>query len=287
MAIAFRKRTSILIDTAVEILKEMKPISLRGLHYQFVVREVYENVRNNYQRLSRATTKAREQGVIPWSWIVDSLRATIKPSSWSGLADFGETVRNAYRKDYWARMQFYVELFVEKDAMAAALQPVTMKYDVPLNVIRGYCSASFAHTIANQWAQIDKPIFAYYLGDFDPSGFDIERDLREKLGRYSELEDGVNFHWRRLAVTEEDFEEFHLVPMLAKHTDSRHKRFLAEHGHDCAELDAMPPTVLRKRIEDAILSHIDSDEWARLQAVERAELASVGELVARLEEHED
>lgn len=287
MAIAFRKRTSILIETAVKILTEMHPISLRGLHYQLVVRQFYENIRNNYQRLSRATTKAREQGIIPWSWLVDSLRATIKPSSWSGLADFGDTVRTAYRKDYWARMPAYAEFFVEKDAMAAALQPVTMKYDVPLNVIRGYCSASFAHTIADQWAQIDKPIFAYYLGDFDPSGFDIERDLRKKLTRYSGLRDGTDFHWQRLAVNAADFQEFDLAPMLAKRTDSRHKKFVAEHGHDCAELDAIPPTVLRERIEEAILSHVDSAEWKRLQKIEKAELVSIGELVAGLKEHGD
>ena len=66
-----------------------------------------------------------EAGQIRWDWIVDTIRQTVKPSSWSGLQDFAETVRQAYRKDFWARMPDYVEVFVEKDAMASILEDVT------------------------------------------------------------------------------------------------------------------------------------------------------------------
>ena len=312
----YRKKTLDLIDVCTEILHELQPMSLRGLFYQLVVRGYFENNRNNYQKLSRAMTAAREDGGIPWNWIVDNLRQTIKPSSWSGLADFGDSVRNCYRKDFWEHQDAYVEIFCEKDAMAAALQPVTIKYDVPLTVVRGYVSASKAHTSAETWQTIDKPIYGYYLGDFDPSGLDIERDLRAKLEQYSGKIDivkvfddtGVDYHydvasalnsdgerirhegegsgafiWRRLAVNAQDFQEFDLVPMMPKKSDSRRKAFEQEHGHQCAELDAIPANSLRDRIEAAILSHVDTAEWNRLQKVEAAETKTINKLVNDLQ----
>src|SRR5262249_50970971 len=135
--------------------------------------------------LGNMLTRLREAGKVPRTWIVDHVRATLKPSSWSGLADFGDTVRDAYRKDFWASLEHHIEVFVEKDAIAGTIQRVTHKYDIALRVCRGYASVSFAGEIADEWQRIEKPIFAYYLGDFDPSGFDLERDLRAKLERYS------------------------------------------------------------------------------------------------------
>jgi hypothetical protein len=162
----------------------------------------------------------REQGIVPFTWLVDHIRSTLKPSSWAGLAHFADTCRDAYRLDFWARLPRYVHVFCEKDAMAGVLSPVTREYDVALSVIRGYTSLSFAHEIAETWNQIEKPIFAYYLGDHDPSGLDLERDLREKLTRYCT----APFNWERLAVRPDDFER--RAPCArAKGTDTRTQRF--------------------------------------------------------------
>ena len=69
-------------------------------------------------------------------------------------------------------------VFCEKDAISGTLAPVTQKYDVPLCPVRGYVSDSFAHAIGSEWAEIEKPIHAYYLGDHDASGRDLERSPR-------------------------------------------------------------------------------------------------------------
>jgi hypothetical protein len=141
-------------------------------------------------------TALREDGCVPFSWIVDNVRSTDKPSSWAGLEDFADTVKRAYRKDFWAQLPHYVHVIVEKDALAAVLAPSTREYDVALSPIRGYVSLSFAHQIAETWNKITKPIFAYYLGDYDPSGFDLERDVHAKLTRYCKR----SFEWIRLGV---------------------------------------------------------------------------------------
>jgi hypothetical protein len=267
--LVFRRKNAALAERAGEILEDEHPMTLRQLFYRLVSAGDLQNKPSEYQRLGGVMTRLREAGEVPMTWIVDHLRATLKPSSWSGLADFGDTVRDAYRKDFWASLPDHVEVFVEKDAVAGTIQPVTDKYDIALRVCRGYSSVSFAGEGAEQWSRITKPIHAYYLGDFDPSGFDIERDLRRKLTQYTKGE--VDYRWERLAIQKADFGEFDLIQLPAKRTDRRYAGFVKKHGHACAELDALPPTELRERVEDAIVGHIDEDEWERLQNIEAVE----------------
>jgi hypothetical protein len=296
--------TQAIIDASVEILELRHPISLRGLFYQLVVTGHFSNDRTNYQKLSRAMVKARETGAVDWDWITDSIRQTLKPSSWSGLDDYLECVQDSYRRSMWSRMPHYVCVFCEKDAMAGALEPATAGFDVALHVVRGYVSASFSHGIARHWKRIQKPIFAYYLGDWDPSGLDLERNLRDALERYSgrsdlariyaeydmiDVEsacaddaDESSFIWRRLSVNADDFDKFKIVPMLAKKTDSRSKAFAQKHGHQCAELDAIPADVLRDRVEQAIEGHVDHAEWSRMRKVEQAERDTLETVIAAM-----
>jgi hypothetical protein len=289
----FRTKNLYLVHAAVECLERERPMTLRHLLYRLVSSgDLPGTDKKHYNRLGRIMTRLREAGEVPLAWIVDHVRATLKPSSWSGLADFADTVRDAYRKDFWASLDHHVEIFVEKDAIAGTIQPVTADYDVALRVVRGYTSVSFAGEIADEWKRIEKPIYAYYVGDFDPSGFDLERDLREKLARYSGrhcyrseafensvlfswsvIDSGV-FVWRRLAIQEEDFEDHGLIALPVKQLDRRAKGFVREHGAECAEVDALPPTELRARVQAAIESHIDQERWAKLQLIQDAEKAT-------------
>jgi hypothetical protein len=301
--VAFRSKNLGLSQRAVEILKTERPMTLRQLYYRLISAGVLRNDQKEYKRLGQVMTRLREDRQIPRTWIVDHVRTTLKPSSWTGLADFGESVPDCYRKDFWASLDHHVEVFVEKDAIAGTLQPVTHEYDVALRVCRGYSSVSFAGEIADEWCEIDKPIFAYYVGDFDPSGFDLERDLREKLERYSGKahlsrayfggwdEDLIAFlerqrwaesgavAWVRLAVHRTDFEEHDLIALPVKTDDKRAKGFLAEHGNRCAEVDALPPTELRDRVRRAIESHVDTKRWNRLRQVEAKEQESINRIV--------
>lgn len=264
----FRRSSLPLAFVATQIALQEHPLTLRGLFYRVVSAGWLPSTdKKHYDRLGRIMTRLREAGCVPFSWIVDNLRSTVKPSSWSGLTDFAEVVRDAYRKDLWERLPDYVHVFVEKDAMAGVFAPVTREWDVPLSPIRGYVSLSFAHGIAEQWDAIDKPIFAFYAGDFDPSGFDLERDLREKLERYSHRD----FVWERLAVTADDFEQFDLLPLEPKKTDKRYATFVRDHGEQCAELDAIPATELRERVDMAIRRHVPAGEWERLKEIESVE----------------
>jgi hypothetical protein len=285
----FRTKNKALHAAAIETLEAERPMTLRQLYYRLISSGHLQNSQKEYKRLGKVMTRLREDGEVPRTWIVDHVRSTLKPSSWTGLADFGEAVRESYRKNFWASLAHHVEIFVEKDAVAGTIQPVTEEHDIRLRVCRGYSSVSFAGEIADLWQRIEKPIFAYYLGDFDPSGFDLERDLREKLERYSErlmwtpkgemkrssarLAHTVpgSVCWIRLAVDYEDFDAFDLICLPVKQQDRRAKGFMRQYGHNCAEVDALPPSELRRRVQEAIEEHIDVDRWNKLIEVEELE----------------
>lgn len=283
IAAGFSGKNLALACVASHIALLEQPITLRGLFYRVVSAGWLPNTdKPHSNRLGRIMTRLREVGIVPFSWLVDNLRNTDKPSSWAGISDFVDTVRDAYRRNFWADLPEYVHIFCEKDAIAGVLSPVTQEYNVSLSPIRGYCSLSFAHEIAELWNDIKKPIHAYYLGDFDPSGFDLERDVKAKLTRYCNRA----FEWTRLGVNAEDFAEFHLLPLPIKRDahgkprDSRARKFIEQHGHDCAEVDALPPTELRRRIREAIEGHIPKAEWERLKTVEEAERESFTRFLA-------
>lgn len=266
-----RESSRALAEHIRDTLADEKPMTLRGLYYRLASAGHIPATQAGYKKLMRIAGKMRESGDIPLrGWIVDRIRSTLKPSSWSGLADFGETVADAYRKDFWARLPYHLEIFVEKDAIAGVVQPVTEEYDVRLNVIRGDVSIGFAGEIAWTWHQTRKPIHAAYLGDRDPAGLDIERVLREKLQRYS----GRVATWERLGVLPSDPEDLDLLPLPVK-ASSRAAGYIRQHGHECFEVDAIPPSILRSRVAEFINKHIDQDEWAKLQNIERLERESV------------
>ena len=73
---------------------------------------------------------------------------------------------------------------------------------------------------------------------------------------------------------------FGLVNVPVKRGDSRSAKYLAEHGDRAAELDALRPDELRRRIREAIAANVDSTAWERLQRAESAERESL-DLVTR------
>jgi hypothetical protein len=250
---------------ATQILLDERPVTLRGLFYRVVSAGFLPSTdKQHYSRVGRLMTVLRRTKIVPYSWIVDHVRATLKPSSWSGLADFVDTVEQAYRMDFWEKLPTYPHVIVEKDAIAGVLEPVTREFDVALSPIRGYVSLSYANEIASTWSRIEKPITAYYAGDFDPSGFDLERDVRTKLSQLCRRP----FRWVRLAVKAEDFDIHNLLPLEPKKKDTRYRRFVEVHGERCAELDAIPATELRRRLRAAIESHVPDGEWERLKELE-------------------
>ena len=232
----FNQRTVSTASSLCLLAAKEQPITLRGLFYRAVSTGVYPDTSDQYyDQCGRIVLKLRRQELIQYEWIVDSTRRRLKPSSWSGLDDYAETVAACYRRDLWARQQDYLEFFVEKDAMAAVIEPVTAEYDVHLNVIRGSVSETFAWNIAKEWEEIDKTIFAYYLGDHDPAGLAIENNLRKKIRNFAKFNTIV---WKRLAITSNQFERADLLgfPVKPKVQRKTREEYISVYGNRCVEM---------------------------------------------------
>ena len=70
--------------------------------------------------------------------------------------------------------------------------------------------------------------------------------------------------------------------MKPKKKDRRFAKFQVEHGNDCAEIDALPPNIIRDLVRGFIEHHIPQNEWHRLKEVEAIETESFRSLLAGL-----
>ena len=171
-----------------------KPVTVRQMFYMLTVRgAVPKTETEGYRPVQRQLVEMRRAGLIPYRWLADNTRWMRKPTTYADLNDFLAFAADQYRQSVWARADTYVEIWIEKDALAGVVLPVTAQYDVPLMVARGYSSESFAWEAAANIREIGKPAFVYYLGDFDPSGWDMSRGLETKLREF-----GADIHFERL-----------------------------------------------------------------------------------------
>ncbi|HSV31725.1 MAG TPA: hypothetical protein VLH40_06865 [Atribacteraceae bacterium] len=272
-----RDKTIKLIEAAAEVLREHNPMTLRQVYYQLVAKHVIDNNRAEYQRLSGALVKARQDELIPWDWIEDRGRLPRTVNMWCDLSDFMNTVRHAYRKDIWESQPQYVEVWLEKDALSGIFSDITGEYGVTLAVGRGYNSWSAYHDAAERFnghKEQGRDGVILYFGDFDPSGEDIFRAIGDSLDFF-----GTCPTIEKVALTMQDVRDHNLPPDFTKTTDSRSKAHVAKHGDIAVELDALPLPVLQEKIREAIEGSLDKSRFVAAREIERQETLQLADLI--------
>jgi hypothetical protein len=264
----------------VSYAEEHGPVTVRGLYYQA---EVYglpgiTKDDNAYGKVQRQVLALRRAGDLAYSHIADATRWMRKPRSFNGVEAAFQNCATAYRKALWIDTNAVVEIWVEKDALAGVILPVTSKYDVPLMVTRGFSSETFAYEAVADRVGDDRPYHVYYLGDFDRAGMDAARSLQEKLERFAD-EEAVDVRFRTLAVTERQVRDWSLPIREPKRKSHADKRW--EHDFAC-ELDAIPPARLRELVEGAINIHLSQHALRMAKIAEQSEREIIGKLVGGL-----
>jgi hypothetical protein len=245
-----------------------KPVTVRQAFYLTASRGDVAKDEAGYGQVQRQMLAMRREGLVPYDWVADNTRYHIKPATDLSLTDFLERSAKFYRQDLWVRSDVHVEIWCEKDSIAGTITPIIEEYDVPLYVARGYSSETFAHTAAESMRDSGKECFVYYVGDFDPSGWDASRDLERRLtGFFPDVQ------FARLAINGGHIEEFGLITRVTKQSDVRTKRFFETfgYGQESCELEALNPDVLRRIIPDSIEQHVDHRQ---LDALRREEAAA-------------
>lgn len=327
----FRPDTRARIAQAASIIAEYggQKLTARQVYYQFVARDLIPNTPRSYQNLTSMLTDARYAGLISWDSIEDRGREPDVPSSWDSIDELVDAAVNQWRSPRWRDQPKYIELWVEKQALAGVLAPIARRNHVTLMVNKGYSSASAMKASADRMLEacgvtvevqcdncasdfdyrddngkckycdektnpafrynkvdaeereevedVEKEIVVLYLGDHDPSGKDMVRDIRDRLTEF-----GVpNLKVDAIALTTAQVRRFNPPPNPAKLTDSRAQAYIAEFGNQSWELDALPPRELNRIVEQAITRNVDRELMAAAIAREDVDRERVRAAIER------
>jgi hypothetical protein len=276
------------IDECNEIIEEYQAqglrLTLRQLYYQLVTKNIITNVEKSYKALSGLVSDARLAGKMNWDAIEDRVRVPKTCSEWDNLSDLCESALAAYRRPRWADQRYYVELWVEKDALAGVLQPIAREYHVTMMVNRGYSSQSAMYESAKRFLHPERRLLEtpkenilLYLGDFDPSGEDMVRDIQDRLTMFH-----ASVEVEKIALTTKQINKYKPPPNPAKVSDPRAAKYIEEHGDESWEVDALPPDVLTKLIRKNLDRFVDQGLMAAIKAEEDRDKRTLRDLVQDL-----
>lgn len=283
---AFSAKTQSIIEAAEGIIQQYQAqgfiLTLRQLYYQFVARILIPNTDQSYSRLGNIISDARRAGLIDWNAIEDRTRHLRRLSAWDNPQGILESARDSYHRDLWANQKKRLEVWIEKDALVGVIEGICNETDVPFFSCRGYVSDSemwgASRRILNHSRQ-DQDIVILHLGDHDPSGIDMTRDIQERLELFTR--GNAILQVRRIALTMEQIQELSPPPNPAKVTDSRYAQYVAKFGEESWELDALEPQYISNLIREEIYAERDIDLWEKAYNEQEAERGQIADVIER------
>ena len=271
----FRSSSLDLIDRINGVISDYAQqgysLTLRQIYYQMVARAIIPNNERSYKNLGALVTDARLAGLIDWTAVEDRTRNLRGLSHWHSPRNIISSAARSYHLDYWAEQDNYVEVWVEKDALVGIVGQICNELDVNYFSCRGYVSQSEMWNAAqrlNAQKKRGKHIVLLHLGDHDPSGIDMSRDIQERNVLFENYE--MEFH--RLALNMEQIDHYSPPPNPTKLTDSRAEGYIGNYGYECWELDALEPQVISDLIRSNVIRYRNEAAYQIVKAKEQLEL---------------
>lgn len=285
--ISFKPGSLVMVERINRIIASYQAqgytLSLRQLYYQLVSRDLIENTTQSYKRTGDLVNNARLAGLIDWAAIEDRGREYLLPSHWTEPGSIIDSAAYSYRINKWAEQPNHVEVMVEKDALSGVLGPVCQALDIGFTANRGYSSSSNLYEAGKRMARAaanGKEVYVLYLGDHDPSGMDMTRDVLDRLGLFS----GCTIAVDRLALNMEQVRQYNPPENPTKTTDSRADAYILQFGTSSWELDALEPNVLAALVRSAVERLRDEDLWEASVAEEEEARAGLQQMAQRYQE---
>jgi DNA topoisomerase VI subunit A len=255
-----------LIDSiVVEYQRQGYVLTVRQLYYQLVARGYIPNTLQEYKRVAGLINDAKTAGMIDWDAIEDRTRSFVRRNRWASGSAVIRACADQYHMDMWVGQANRVFVIVEKEALVGVLEPVCRKYDVPLLAARGYPSGSVIREFVERDVlpaiRGDQGVTILHLGDHDPSGIDMTRDLRERIELFVGEEEAGMVELKRIALTMHQVEDYRPPENPAKATDSRFADYRKKYGTSSWELDALTPQVLDALVSNHIDLEIELGSW--------------------------
>lgn len=276
-----------LIATCNGIIREYQDdglvLTLRQLYYQLVSRDEIANKVQEYKRLGDVVNDARMAGLMDWSAIEDRTRNLNTQPHWGSPIDILTACASQFRMDRWANQDFYLEVWVEKEALAGVFERACRPLDVPFFCCRGYVSQSEMWGAAQRFVKhvkAGKTITILHFGDHDPSGIDMTRDIRDRLTTFIGHHTHPSIFIDRLALNMDQVRTYNPPENPAKTTDSRFASYAEQFGESSWELDALNPRTLNALVREHVMSYVNEDTFGEDREAEahaRASLQTVAE----------
>jgi hypothetical protein len=254
-------------------------LTLRQLYYQFVARDLLPNNVQSYKRLGSIINDGRLAGLIDWNAIEDRTRNLHTLATWDSPSDIVSACASQFRTPKWQDQPYYVEVWIEKEALAGVFERVCDELEVPFFACRGYTSQSEMWVAGQRLKRAEesgKEVVILHFGDHDPSGVDMTRDITDRLGLFM---GGTEV--KRLALNMDQVEEYEPPPNPAKITDSRAEGYISVYGDESWELDALEPDVLAGLVRDFVESVRDQEAWEEALEQERESRRLLGQVSER------
>lgn len=276
-----------IIEQANEIIKEYEAqgfdLTLRQLYYQFVSRDLLANKQTEYKRFGGIISDGRLAGLIDWYAIEDRTRNLKGNQHWDSPASIVRACIRGYRIDKWYNQSYRVEVWIEKEALVGVISGPCQELDIDYFACKGYTSQSEMWSASQRlqgYIDDDQRPIIIHLGDHDPSGIDMTRDINDRQDLF--IPDGVKIE--RIALNMDQVEQYNPPPNPAKLTDSRCQDYIAKYGPSSWELDALEPSVIGDLIEATVLKYRDPDDWDEAVARENSEKLKLTGLADHLED---
>jgi hypothetical protein len=273
-----KREISELLRAVNDILdNENSAITIRHLFYRLESQGLIPKTEAACKLLTKHLGKWRRAGLVSWDAFADNTRWKYGGQAFNTLDDALQDTVRTYRKNLWRDQPYYVEIWVEKDAIASIVVDEADSFGVPTFVCRGFASLSSLHNAAQTFRRmtdLGKRVVVGYIGDYDPSGLCIDRKARETLA----TDFGAQVEFERIAVTLEQIEGYDLPTRPAKSADTRARDWVG----GCVEVDAMPPSDLRQLVRSTITDRIEPFAWKQLEKAEAAEKETLQRLITSL-----
>lgn len=281
----FNAASAKLIETMDSIMTDYVEqgyvLTVRQLYYQLVTKNVIVNTEESYKRITSLVNDARLAGLLDWDAIEDRTRRFIRRTRWDSGAQIVESCVHSYHQDLWKNQDHRLFVVVEKEALAGVLSGVCQQLDVPLLAAKGYPSGTvlreFAESDIIPAAHSNQSVVILHLGDHDPSGLDMTRDLEKRFGIFTY---GQDIEVRRIALNMDQIDELKPPENPAKQTDARFKNYEAEFGDKSWELDAIKPQSLEALVRENVEEFVDPARW-------KESLAAIKDVKQRLQKFAD
>mgnify|MGYP000990779512 CR=1 FL=1 len=263
--VRFQTKSLELIELVNQVIAEYSAqgyeLTLRQAYYQLVARGYIPNNECSYKNIGNLINDGRLAGLIDWYAITDRTRNLRGNSHWDTPADVINSARYSYLLDKWEGQPNYVEVWVEKDALVDVVGQACRPLDIPFFSCRGYTSQSEMWSAAQRFiGQADREQrIIIHLGDHDPSGIDMTRDIQDRLDLF-----GSNVYVKRVALTMGQIATYNPPPNPAKITDSRASKYIEEYGDESWELDALEPKVITDLIKNEVTAYRDDELYREI-----------------------